>query len=453
MKTSILNRSHAMNTKKFFSVLLATFLCFSNWTFVCAEEGGATNASGQSTANVYNFGPEGQPIESNENFGKPNQMVSIIPDRPIASHDKNGNMMFYTGDGKMTLSISKDGKRQFSIQTFTIDRNADGSVASTSQVEQGSNLTVQKNDQGQITGYQQMGLGGKQVAEYDNNMNLTKSYHYNAYGKSTLSVTDELTQTKTVFDSNGNPVCDIDYQGNEISHYTHDKNGVLQTKVDGYGNTTFFNKSGQMTSVQDSDGNTTTEFKYATDPSGRTYLSQAVDFMNKSVTNYDTIGRRLNVVNEQGAVTQDFHYAGANSTVLLYSFDYTSKQTTYYDVTGKETYTMKGDVLTQQWLYSSGKMVGKWDQASGTTIIYKNQSEEVSLETGGVPPSADMISEWVDAGMIEAIQEQYAGQSNTSGFAQPSSGGNKQNYFLSSKKPETAKNNSIIQNSISDTAN
>jgi hypothetical protein len=284
-------------------------------------------------------------------------------------------------------------------------------------------------------------------------MHLTKSYHYNSYGKTTQSVTDELTQTKTVFDSNGNPVCDIDYQGNEIATYTHDKNGVLQTKVDGYGNTTYFNTSGQMTSVKDADGNTTTQFIYTTDATGHTSLSQAIDLVNKTTTNYDSLGRRVNVTNNNtGAVTQDFHYAGANSTVLLYSFDYTSKQTTYYDVLGRQSYTMQGDVLTQQWLYSAGKLVGDWDQASGSTIIYKNEQEEVRLETGSTPPSADMINDWVNAGMIDSIQTQYAGLTNTSGFAQPPASGNKQNYFLSSQNPNANNSNSSsVQNSVSDT--
>ncbi|MHB9155027.1 MAG: hypothetical protein ACYC5N_04950, partial [Endomicrobiales bacterium] len=44
----------------------------------------------------YSFGPEGRPINEIQEFAKPNQMMEILPNRPVAATDKYGNRVLFT---------------------------------------------------------------------------------------------------------------------------------------------------------------------------------------------------------------------------------------------------------------------------------------------------------------------------------------------------------------------
>jgi len=71
---------------------------------------------------------------------------------------------------------------------------------------------------------------------------------YDKYGKAQEYVLNELTQTKTVFDRNGNPKCDVNYEGTEIAWYHYNDKGNLTEKVDWHNNVTSYDPAkGVMT--------------------------------------------------------------------------------------------------------------------------------------------------------------------------------------------------------------
>jgi P pilus assembly chaperone PapD len=64
--------------------------------------------------------------------------------------------------------------------------------------------------------------------------------------------------------------------------------------------------------------------------------------------------------------------------------------------------------MVAKWLYYKGKMVGMWDQADNTTLVFKNQREEIKVQTSAEPPEAAQIQKWVDDGIIEAAKAKIA---------------------------------------------
>ena len=61
------------------------------------------NASFLQTPNPYSFGPEGRTVSDLRDFAKPNKMVRILPNMPVASTDSEGNRVYYTPDGKTII--------------------------------------------------------------------------------------------------------------------------------------------------------------------------------------------------------------------------------------------------------------------------------------------------------------------------------------------------------------
>ena len=193
------------------------------------------------TQSSYSFGPEGRPIDSlDQNFAKPNEITSILPGRPVAAREKDGSRVFFSPDGKMTLKISPDGTKEFSLGWNSKTVNAKGELQKQTEVKKGTNEAVIKNEKGEVLGYQEIGLGNKVTKEYDFQKNLTKTYNYNKYGKNVEFILNELSQSKTVFDQNAMPKHDVDFEGNIVARYISDKDGYLTKKVDGVGNTTYF---------------------------------------------------------------------------------------------------------------------------------------------------------------------------------------------------------------------
>ena len=153
--------------------------------WVCGKpEGFSIYAGFLPEPSPYSFGPEGHAIEDVRQYGTPAEMTSFLPHRPVATHDKYGNETYYSTNGDMIVSISPDGKITFQIQGESLQRDVEGNLSSTSENVRGTNRKEIKNDKGEITGYQEMGLGNKVLRTYDAQGNLTHTYVYDTYGKS-----------------------------------------------------------------------------------------------------------------------------------------------------------------------------------------------------------------------------------------------------------------------------
>lgn len=356
------------------------------------------------TQSPYTFGPEGRPFESMqsiESLGRPKDMVSIVPKRPVAAKDKKGNRVYFTPNGKMSLKITKDGKMQFSLKGQTMIKDKKGKLETESKFMQGTDKVEIKNEHGEVLGYQVMGLGGKVVQELDDQGNLTKSHQYNRYGKSAEWVMDELTQTKTIFNEKGEPLHDVNFEGYEVAWYEHDDEGNLLTKTDLYGNVSYFNEDGHITHTVDIEGNEIAVYHYKEDEDGHIYLDYVEDPRTQTIT-YFKDGRQDVAKNHSGTVIKEWNWDG---TKLIFTFDHETLETTWYDVTGKPKYTSLDGVEVKTWLYHEGRLVGFWNQANGTCIIYKNQREEITIEVGDTPPTGEEIAEWIEEGLIDDMRE------------------------------------------------
>lgn len=354
------------------------------------------------------FLPEGRTAKDLQEYAKPNTMTSILPGRPVAAHDKDGSRVYYSPGGKLMLQVSPDGKMTFSLKGKSKEYDMDGNLVKTTEAERGTNMEVVKNEKGEVLGYKEKGFGGKTVKEYDADNNLTKSYQYNEYGKSIEWVMDELSQTKTVFDADGQMVRDVDFEGNTIATYQYDDQKQLVSKKDGFGNVTSFDKHGNMTGTADFLGNEVSKYNYSTDDNGRYVLDTIVNLKNNETT-YIVDGKQTETKSQGGAVVKDYMWDGSK---LVCTFDREKKETTWYDLTGRPTYTSVTDDATgevidvTQWLYYKGRLVGVWDQTTKTTLICEFQREAVKIYTGAEPPSAEQIQKWVDDGIITSVRKQ-----------------------------------------------
>lgn len=347
------------------------------------------------------FGPQSQllPVSQIE-FASPKDMVNILPGRPIAARDKYGNRTYFSPSGRAVLRISNDGKREFSLGGYSKETDDKGNILRETNKVQGSKFIELKNDKGEITGYQELGLGGRVVKEYDANMNLIRSYHYNDYGKKIEYVVDELSQSKTVYDDKGKPIYDLDFEGNKMAVYEYDEDGKLEVKTDAYGNKTFFDKKGNMTATYDFKGNLLVKYEYKINAEGFIELKSVKDMLTNNVTHFNK-GKQVNVTNAQGAIIRDYFWDGNK---LVATYDRETQETTWYDINGKAMYTTFNDIKIKEWLYFKGKLVGVYDARSKSVVIYQNEREDYILNGIEEAPTPVKIQELYDKGIITAIK-------------------------------------------------
>ena len=332
---------------------------------------------------AYSFGPEGRPIQDLKEFAKPNEMMSILPNRPIAARDKYGNRLYYTPTGKLAMRVGIDGSMQTSLQGKTIERDVDGNLLRTTEVTKGTNQSVTKNDKGQIIGYQDLAYGGKVVKEYDYQGNQTKTHNYDVYGKNTQFVLNELNQTRTVYGKGGTPAYDLNYEGTQIAWYKYDDKNRLTTKTDIGQNVTFFDNNGNMTLTKDMFSNTLATYNYKKDDEGHWVLDTSVSLKlddkqngNKieTVTFYKN-GKPQVEKTRAGDVVKDYVYDGQT---LRYTFDHSTNATDWFDLNGKTLFTTCNDALLKGYTYSKGAMVASTDYSNSTTDLYFNEQKVFS---------------------------------------------------------------------------
>ncbi|MDD2523941.1 MAG: hypothetical protein WCS83_05145 [Endomicrobiia bacterium] len=322
----------------------------------------------------YSFGPEGRTMADLRDFAKPKQMASILPNRPVAATDSSGARVYYTPDGKMTLTVAKDGTMTFSLGGVTKEKDSLGNLTKTTTAIKGSgNLYEIKNEFDEVIGYKALDGEGNTSIEYDKDMNKTKTYNYGLFGKTISYVVDEMTKEKTTYDQYGREMAKYDADGYILSTYQYEdvsyeygdgknlvvvKNdqdlgqGLLVTKKDYQvsidtenkttsvvNTTTFFDKEGLATHVTDSNGFTVTKYNYDQDDKGNKVLTSAINVLTKEKTYYEN-GKETVTKNDQDVVVKKYYWEGSK---LLYTInlasDGSTSETTVYDIDGTELYT------------------------------------------------------------------------------------------------------------------
>lgn len=316
--------------------------------------------------NPYSFGPQGRSVSDLRDFAKPKHMVRILPNRPVAATDSQGNRVYYTPDGKMTLSISKNGAMSFSLGGVSKHYDSDGNYSGSVKTIRGSGLLQEiRNKKDQITGYKVLNADGKISKTYDKDMNLTATYFYKGQGAKVDYIQNEMTKGRTYLDDYGRTKYEVDADGFVLATYQYQdiayeygedhksiveietkgdkKNGLLLTKKDAQKTatgdivftTTFFNEEGSMLRVEDSKGFIVCEYNYKQDNKGNKILDFVLDNLTQTRTFFDDYGNKEYTIDDLGVVTARYF----DDYTLNVSGTDGSFTVTRYDIDGKELFT------------------------------------------------------------------------------------------------------------------
>jgi hypothetical protein len=355
---------------------------------------GTLNASFLPAPNPYVIGPEGRTVEDLRDFARPNQMFAIMPNRPIVATDASGARQYFTPNGQLALSVSKDGSTTFSLQGTTKTKDSEGNLTSVSRNIAGTNMIEVTNEFQEVISYKETGLGGKVVREYDKDNNVTKTFNYDAYGKNITSIVNEMTKGRTIFDEKGLATYDLDYEGNRMAKYEYDDSNRLASKTDVYGNVSTFDGNGAMIQTVSKDGDVLSRYNYKYDDKGNYTLESVFDPSTKNTTYFEN-GKQTVTKNHAGAVVTDYVWDGSK---MVYSFDRESQQTTWYDRDGKTLYTSYNNQMISKNLYYKGQLVGIWDVRSHQVTVLKNERRELAVSLGNNgKPSGTYEYEYTDA--------------------------------------------------------
>ncbi len=315
--------------------------------------------------NPYSFGPQGRAVSDLRDFAKPKHMARILPNRPVVATDSSGNRVYYTPDGKMTLSIAKDGSMSFSLGGTSKNYNSDGEFSGSVKTMIGTGLLQEvRNKNNQLIGYKALNGDGKVDRTYDKDMNLTATYVYKGQGAKLDYVQNEMTKGRTYFDDYGREMVEKDvegfvlatYQYQDVSYeYGEDQKSIVKKEKNGDKGTglrvskksyqkdlnreivfatTFFDPEGKITHVKDAKGFTTEEYHYKQDDKGNKILDYVLDNNTQEKTYFDEHGNKDYTVNDlQNVIAR---YYDDYSIHIAPDGGYTVKR---YDIDGKELYT------------------------------------------------------------------------------------------------------------------
>jgi YD repeat-containing protein len=347
----------------------------------------------------YSMGVEGRPVQDLQDYYKPSQMVSILPNTPVAAKDKYGNTLYFTPSGKLSAKVSKDGSVSLSLASASRTLDANGNLVQQTENVKGSNIVEVKDGQGRITGYNELGFGGKVVKQYDYLGNLTVTNQYDKFGKNLSTITDELTKSKTVCDKAGNALYDINYEGSQTAWYTYNDAGRLSLKTDVAGNKTYFTDDGRMSYSENYQGKRTMTYNYGNDANGNLALLNSVDDIG-NVTTYSN-NKPQKTVDTNGKSLSAWFYT---NDCLVCSVDYSLNETTWYDIDGKPLAASVDGYLSKQWLYADGKNVGVWDESTYTLSAMIRGQEVMKLMMPNKPTGED-VSYLIDKGYIRKFYD------------------------------------------------
>jgi hypothetical protein len=352
----------------------------------------------------YSFGPEGRTVSDLRDYAKPNEMVRILPNMPVASTDSEGNRIYYTPDGKMTLSVSKDGSMSFSLGGTTKKIDSEGKLKSITTSMKGSGLLQEtRNDKNEVVGYTALNGEGKTSVVYDKDKNVTATYHYKGQGARLDYVQNEMTKGRTYFDDFGRSKVDVDadgyvlktYQYGDVSYVldesdtsrktvvsvdskekdknykgslvsTRDYSFTIQQTSNGevsaktVFSTTHYDKQGSVTYVEDSNGIETSVYVYKKNTNGDKILDYVLDNLTKNKTYFNEDGTRNCTKNDKGAVVTKYYDNEKYS--VNYNGD-NALEVTKYGIDGKELYTTLKNVT-----YNSDGSIDKVKDANGNVL-------------------------------------------------------------------------------------
>ncbi|WP_372519765.1 hypothetical protein [Candidatus Ruminimicrobiellum ovillum] len=329
--------------------------------------------------NPYSFGPEGRTVSDLRDFAKPKQMARILPNRPVVATDSSGSRVYYTPDGKLALSIGKDGSMSFSLGGINKSYNSDGEFSGMSKTIKGSGLLQEVYDKEErLIGYKTLNGDGKVSRTYDKDKNLTATYVYTGQGAKLDYVQNEMTGGRSYYDEYGRNKVDVDFNGyiqrtylyadveytvdesdvtrktlkttktkenptntgllSSVRDYNHNMYSTNDGKVDINPlafNETFFDLEGKTQYIKNTDGYITREYFYKQDDKGNKIIDYHLDNLTKNKTYYDEHGTASYTVNDQNAVITRYF---DGYTVNVQS-DGAYSEVTKYDIDGKELYT------------------------------------------------------------------------------------------------------------------
>ena len=247
-----------------------------------------TNALGNSTSFAYDL------------MGRLTQTTYADGSKTTSSYDVVGNLVSFTDQSRCTT-------------TYTYDE-VDRLITKTDDL--GGVLTNAYDTEGNL------------ISVTDPNSNKTQ-YFYDSLGMKIKTVDPLGNQTLFSYDSNGNLISKTDARNNTIT-YTYDTNNRLLSIAypDGSSVVFAYDTLGRTTSMNDATGITS----YAYDALNRLTQVNGPGINNTISYNYDVVGNRIQMTNQDGGITTYVYDALSRVTTLT---DPQSKVTTYtYDAIG-----------------------------------------------------------------------------------------------------------------------
>ena len=334
--------------------------------------------------NPYSFGPQGRSVADLRDFAKPKQMANILAGRPVVATKQDGTRVYYSSDGKLCLSIKRNGEMSFSLGGHSINLDKGGKLKSETKTLKG-NFQEVRDEFGDITGYNQLDGNGKVILSYDKNMNKTTSYDYGKYGKSLVSSLNLMNGQKTVYDkyeramavySDDGYILET-YQYKDTSYDTDkDRRTLITVKSDGSveNGGIVSSKSYHNKIIKSTDGSNGTD--------GETIL----DIMAHNTTYYDDEGLVMHTNNYEGVTTNVYYYKqdSIGNKVLEYILNTETKEKTYY-VNNKQMYVenAEGAVITRYYWDGSRFLFSAQIGIDGNWITTTNNDDNDNITAFG----------------------------------------------------------------------
>lgn len=299
------------------------------------------------------------------------------------SYDKDDNIIFYRGDGKILKIEKKDGKYVPKlVDRLTI--NVDGDYVSIKdnkedvtyifdeygiltsiKTKTGFESRINYDEYGFITN---IDMGNKQVTLEYNDYHLVSKinlpngtnvqYQYNADRQLTAFIDANGNSEQYNYDNNGKVKSITNKNGNTLAQNTYQDNGVVVSQTDANGNKVSFGYKGNTTSVTYNDKETE---KYVLDDSYKVTKITKADGSSKSYS-YNDAGNMISETDEKGQKTT-YEYNKKGYLTLQSNPDGTSEKYTYDE----------NDNVTSKTSADGTKETYKYD--SNSNLIYENSED------------------------------------------------------------------------------
>ena len=299
------------------------------------------------------------------------------------AYDKDDNMLFFRGDGKILKIEKKDGKYSPRL-VDKIDVKVDGDYVSiydrrTEQTyifdEYGTLTSIKtKNGFESKINYDEFGwiqsvtLGTKEAAFEYNDYHLVSKinlpndtsiqYNYNSDRQLVEFVDANGNSEKYTYDDNGKIKNITDKNGNVLANNTYTDKGVVTSQTDANGNKVDFSYNGNTTSVTYNGKETET---YVLDEDYKTTKITRGDGSSKTYA-YNDAGRMISETDEKGRNTTYAYDDKGNLTL----------QTNPDGTTEKYTYDANSNITSKT---SADGKVETYKYDSNNNLIYKDSSE------------------------------------------------------------------------------